>query len=68
MDRLLRERGAQQKLAEEMGTFASVVLRWRRGDQKPDAGNRVLLRERFSIALLAWDEAPETSTSPTEAT
>jgi len=66
--RLLDKRGAQQDLAAELGTSPSVVLRWRRGDQKPDGLNRKSLEDELGIPWTWWDEPavdePAESESP----
>jgi transcriptional regulator with XRE-family HTH domain len=61
--RLLERRGAQQELAGKMGTFPSVVLRWRRGDQKPEGTNRKSLEDELGIPWTWWDEPAEEASS-----
>lgn len=54
--RKLRKRGDQQKLADRLGTYASVISRWTRGQRRPCFWARVALRNEVNIPVSWWEE------------
>ncbi len=67
LNRQIENRGDQQKLASEMGSFASVVFRWRTGMQKPETASRMWLQEHRGIPWEWWDdESPDSEAADSE--
>lgn len=50
-------RGAQASIAAKLNVKPPLIIRWRRGDVKPDAANRAALEDELGIPWRAWDEA-----------
>lgn len=57
---MLVERGQQKRTAERLGIPPSLLIRWRKGEQKPDGRYRALLEDKLSIPWRLWDEPVET--------
>ena len=56
---LFDERGKQHQTAKELDVEASLLIRWRRGEQRPDSRYRALLEDKLGIPWRSWDEPPE---------
>jgi transcriptional regulator with XRE-family HTH domain len=52
---LAEERGAQSRLAAELGVGQSVVSRWLSGARTPDARMRLRIARVLEIPCEAWD-------------
>lgn len=59
LGRLLRERGSQSELAEQLSSDPGYVSRIVRGLKIPGLGMRRKLKSRYGIALELWDEPAE---------
>lgn len=61
---LVAERGKKAELADSLKADRGLVTRWVSGEQKPGAGHRLALQERYGIHWKLWDveaDAPEAS-------
>lgn len=56
LEKLMPERGDQARLADELGLDQGYLSRLARGLAAPGLPARRKFRERFGIALEAWDE------------
>ncbi len=60
---LLRLGKTQPQVAITLGVSKAIVAMWQSGERTPSMPNRKAMREKFGIALEAWDETPETPLS-----
>ncbi len=60
---LLRLGKTQPALALALGVSKAIVAMWQSGDRTPSLPNRRAMRDKFGIALEAWDEEPSTPLS-----
>lgn len=59
LEALFAERGAQNQTATAIDIKPSLLVRWRKGEQKPDARYRALLQDKLGIDWRSWDEPAE---------
>jgi transcriptional regulator with XRE-family HTH domain len=65
LSEMFEKRGAQHQTAEAIEVEASLLIRWKRGEQKPDSRYRALLEDKLGIPWRSWDELAEASVEPT---
>lgn len=61
---VLKERGAQQRLAERLKVDAAALSKWLAGKHKPDPKFRAQIEDEYGIGWRLWDD--EISDEPPE--